>query len=153
MKTLIRIIISICLSANVAFAQSNNSHDGIIGTWLVQDGTGKVKIEKINGKFCGKLVWINNPTDKNGKSAVDSKNPDKGLQNRPLVGLKMLENFTYDSDNVWTEGTIYDPDGGKTYSCKITLKDNGKMEVRGYVGISLFGRTDTWTRVQDITMK
>ena len=153
MKTLFRILLSICLSANTSFAQSNNSHDGIIGTWLVQDGTGKVKIEKINGKFYGKLVWINNPTDKNGKPAVDSKNPDKALQNRPLVGLKMLENFTYDSDNVWTEGTIYDPDSGKTYSCKITLKNNGKMEVRGYVGISLFGRTDTWTRSQDITMK
>lgn len=151
MKALIRITISICLFANFSFAQSN-SHDGIIGTWLVQDGTGKVKIEKINGKFCGKLVWINNPTDKNGKPAVDSKNPDKALQNRRLVGMPMLMDFTYDSGNVWTDGSIYDPDSGKTYSCKITLKSNGKMEVRGYVGISLFGRTDTWTRSQDITM-
>ena len=153
MKALIRITISICLFANFAFAQNTNSHDGIIGTWLVQDGTGKVKIEKINGKFCGKLVWIKTPTDKSGKPVLDTKNPNTALQSRPQLGLPLLENFTYDSDNVWTDGTIYDPDSGKTYSCKITLKDNGKMEVRGYVGISLFGRTDTWTRAQDITMK
>jgi uncharacterized protein (DUF2147 family) len=107
----------------------------------------------VNGKYVGKLVWISTPTDKNGKPALDSKNPDANLQKRQLVGLTMLENFTYEGDNVWTDGSIYDPDSGKTYSCKITLKSNGKMEVRGYIGISLFGRTDTWTRSQDITMK
>ena len=153
MKTVIRIITLMCLYANFSLAQSSNSHDGIIGTWLVQDGSGKVKIEKINGKFSGKLVWIKQSTDKSGKPVLDSKNPDKSLQNRPQLGLPLLQNFIYDSDNVWTDGTIYDPDSGKTYSCKITLKNNGIMEVRGYVGISLFGRTDTWTRSQDISMK
>jgi uncharacterized protein (DUF2147 family) len=152
MKTLFTAIISICFFATGTSAQVMNTSDGITGTWLVQDGSGKVRIEKVNDKYCGKLVWIKNPTD-NGKPLVDSKNPDKNLQNRPQLGLPLLENFKYDGENTWTDGSIYDPESGKTYSCKITLKNNHSMEVRGYVGISLFGRTETWTRAQDITMK
>lgn len=153
MKTIIRLVLIIGVSVNVACSQNINSSDAIIGTWLVQDGTAKVKIEKSNGKFFGKLVWIKSLHDKGGQPLLDTKNPDKSLQSRPQLGLKLLENFAYDSDNVWTDGTIYDPDSGKTYSCKITMKNNETMEVRGYVGISLFGRTDTWKRSQDMTMK
>ena len=134
------------------FAQNGNNSAAITGTWLVQDGSAKIKIEKSNGKFIGKIVWLNPPNDKNGKPLLDSKNPDKSLQSRPLLGLCLLYDFVYDGDNLWSGGTIYDADSGKTYSCKITLKDNKTMEVRGYVGISLFGRTDTWTRSADVSM-
>ena len=153
MKTIIRLMILIGMLTNIAFAQSTNSSDAIVGTWLVQDGTAKVKIEKSNGKYSGKLVWIKSPNDKNGKPLLDTKNPDKSLQSRPQLGLRLLENFAYDNQNAWTDGSIYDPDSGKTYSCKITMKNSETMEVRGYVGISLFGRTDTWKRSQDVTMR
>ena len=151
MKKLITFSILLFIAFHVAMAQ-HNSTDAIVGTWLVQDGSAKVKIEKSNGKFCGKMVWIKNPNDKNGQPLRDSNNPDPSLRNRQQMGLTLLENFVYSEENLWTSGTIYDPDGGKVYSCKITMKDNQTIEVRGYVGISLFGRTDTWKRVQDITM-
>lgn len=137
---------------NNAHAQNTAKQDAVIGTWLVQDGSTKINIEKSNGKFIGKIVWLNPPLDKNGKPFMDTKNPDKTLQSHTLMGLLMLNNFSYDSDNLWTEGTIYDPDSGKTYSCKITMKDNKTIEVRGYVGISLFGRTETWKRSENISM-
>ncbi len=152
MKEFNMLVISIGLLANCAFSQPMSSPDAIVGTWLVQDGSAKVKIEKSNGKFTGKLVWIKAPNDKNGKPLLDTKNPAPSLRSRPQLGLKLLENFSYDGDKVWIDGTIYDPDSGKTYSCKITMKNSETMEVRGYVGISLFGRTDTWKRSQDITM-
>ncbi len=152
MKTFIKYVIIVCLLVNHAYAQ-HNTRDAIVGTWLVQDGSAKVKIEKAGGKYCGKMVWIKNPNDKNGRPLVDSKNPEPSMRNRPQMGLTLLENFSYDEENLWTDGTIYNPDDGKTYSCKITMKNNETIEVRGYVGISLFGKTETWKRSQDITMK
>ncbi len=152
MKTFFQYAVVICILFSTAFAQST-SPDAVTGTWTVADGSAKIKIEKTNGKYVGKMVWIKNPNDKAGKPLVDSNNPDASLKSRPQMGLPLLTGFVYDGSNVWNNGTIYDPDGGKTYSCKITMKNNETIEVRGYVGISLFGRTDTWKRAQDITMK
>ena len=137
--------------SQAGFVQSSGP-DHILGNWLSQDGSAKMKIEKSGGKNFGKMIWIKNTNHKNGRTLMDSIYPDKSLQSRPQLGLSLLSNFVYDGDHVWTDGTIYDPDSGKTYSCKITLKNNRKMEVRVYVGISLFGRTDTWQRVDDLSL-
>jgi uncharacterized protein (DUF2147 family) len=152
MKTLFMYAALICVLLNNSFAQKSNSPDALSGTWLVEDGTAKVKIEKAGEKYSGKIVWLKDPTETTGKPKLDTKNPDKSLQGRPILGLPLLKDFAYDEDNVWTDGTIYDPDGGKTYSCKITMKNNQSIEVRGYVGISLFGRTETWKRCENVTM-
>ena len=87
---------------------------------------------------------MKNPV-KDGKPKVDSKNPDKNKQSQPIIGLVILQNFTFD-DEEWEDGKIYDPESGKTYSSYIYLKDKNTLKVRGYVGVSLFGRTETWTR-------
>ena len=66
----------------------------------------------------------------------------------PLLNLQILKDFVYDAeDKEWEDGTIYDPKNGKTYSCYMTL-DGTKLNVRGYVGVSMIGRTSVWTRVQ-----
>ena len=52
-----------------------------------------------------------------------------------------------EEDDVWEEGTIYDPNNGTTYNCKMSLADDNKLEVRGFVGTAVFGRTDEWTRL------
>ena len=145
MKKIFFLSVLACIMINTSFAQTANSN-AIVGVWLVQDGSAKVKIDNVNGKFMGKIVWLKDPTDKTGKPVTDSKNPDKALRTRPQMGLSLLQNFIYSGDNVWNDGTIYDPDGGDTYSCKITFINNETIEVRGYVGISLFGRTETWKR-------
>jgi len=62
-----------------------------------------------------------------------------------LIGLTILKDFVFD-DNSWTGATIYDPRNGKTYSCKLSLKDNYTLNIRGYLGLSLFGRTESWTK-------
>jgi len=67
------------------------------------------------------------------------------LRNRPIIGLKILSGFEKEGDNKYVDGTIYDPKNGKTYSCKMTYK--GKtLDIRGYIGISLLGRTTVWER-------
>lgn len=126
------------------FAQSA---DAVVGKWLNKDKDAHIQIYKKGDKYFGKLVWLKNPNDESGKPKRDANNPKSNLKSRPIAGLELLQGFEYDGDGVWDDGTIYDPKSGKTYSCKLTLNGNNKLDVRGYIGLSLIGRTDTWTRV------
>ena len=63
--------------------------------------------------------------------------------------LNLFSGFEYAGDGRWKGGTIYDPNSGKTYRCVVTLVDANTLEVRGYVGVPLLGRTETWTRRKD----
>lgn len=140
------------LSIMFALAPNVNAQtaDEILGDWLNQEGTAKIHIFKANngkykGKYYGKIYWLKEPT-KNGKPKVDDQNPDVNKRNQEIVGLVILNDFTFDSDDKeWSNGTIYDPKNGKTYSCTIT-KSGDKLNVRGYVGISMIGRTAIWTK-------
>ena len=120
--------------------------DNILGKWINSSGEGQVLIYKKDNRFYGKLVWLKIP-DRDGKPKMDIHNPDHALQTRPELGLELLKDFTFDGTDVYENGTIYDPKSGKTYSCKMTLNGNS-LRIRGYVGISLFGRTEIWTRVK-----
>ena len=113
------IVIASLVSCNVF---SQNKADDIIGIWLT------------GGKEPAKI------------QIYKSGDPDKSKRNSPIIGLVMLTDFKFDGDDEWKGGDIYDPESGKTYSSFIYLKDNNTIRVRGYVGISLFGRTETWTR-------
>jgi len=66
----------------------------------------------------------------------------------PLKGYRLLKDFIYSGKNEWTEGTIYDPENGSTYSCLITMKDNNTLDIRGYIGLKALGRTDVWKRLE-----
>lgn len=139
------IILMAVLFASVSlYAQSA---DAIVGKWLNKDKDAHIQIYKNGNKYFGKLVWLKNPNDDNGKPKTDTKNPNDNLKSRPIWGLEILKNFTYD-DGTWEDGTIYDPKSGKTYSCKMTLEGNDNLNVRGYIGFSFIGRTDIWTRVK-----
>jgi uncharacterized protein (DUF2147 family) len=130
-------------------AEAQVKADDIVGTWLTHgDKPAKVQIYKAGGQYRGKIVFLQFPLE-NGKPMVDKNNPDKSRQGEPLLGLELLSGFVFDKDE-WKSGRIYDPESGKTYSCTISLKDPHSLKVRGYVGISLFGRTEVWTRVEGL---
>ncbi|MDX1453906.1 MAG: DUF2147 domain-containing protein [Gammaproteobacteria bacterium] len=123
--------------------------DRIVGLWVTDKGEGHVEIFKEQDGYAGRLVWIKEPffpedDPMAGEVRIDRENPDPELRDRPVEGLKIMQGFAYDGDDRWTDGTIYDPENGKTYRCKIWLTDDGHLKVRGYVGISLFGRTTEW---------
>lgn len=131
----------------VTVSCASYAQDAIERTWYNHEKTGKVKIFKAtDGKYYGKLVWLK-VAEENGKPRVDKNNPDAAHRNDPLMGMQLLKGFTKDDDRHFSGGTIYDPKNGKTYSCKITRNGN-TLDVRGYVGISLIGRTTTWTLVE-----
>ncbi|MGV3545470.1 MAG: DUF2147 domain-containing protein [Pedobacter sp.] len=136
-------IVLFVLSVQV-FAQKK---DDILGKWLNPSGEGQIEIYKRGDKFFGKLAWIKEPNDERGKPKTDEKNPTESLRNKPLLGLEILKNFVFD-DGKWIDGTIYDPKSGKTYSCKISLKDANQLSIRGFIGVSLIGRTEVFKRVK-----
>ncbi|KKX50671.1 DUF2147 domain-containing protein [Sphingobacterium sp. IITKGP-BTPF85] len=141
MKKMIMTLMLVFTSVLI-FAQS----DPIIGKWQNPSGEGRIEIYKKGEKYFGKLYWLKEPNDAQGKIKKDVKNPDKNLQSRQVQGLEILTNFSKDG-NVYQDGKIYDPKTGKTYSCKMTLQGTDKLDIRGYVGVSLFGRTESWKRV------
>jgi uncharacterized protein (DUF2147 family) len=121
--------------------------DDIVGVWKNGEGTGLIQISKGNdGKYYGKIVWLKVANNSDGTPRTDINNPDEKLRARSLRGLENLQGFKWVSDGIWEEGTIYDPKVGKTYSCTIKMPDWYTLEVRGYIGISAFGRTDVWKR-------
>lgn len=119
------------------------AQDQVIGKWWTPKKDGQIEVYKAGNKYSGKLIWGKNGTKK------DVNNPKEALRTRPLVGMDLFSNFTYKaSDQQWVDGKIYDPESGKTYSCKIWLTDDGKtMNVRGFIGFSLLGRTEKFTRL------
>lgn len=132
-----------------SFAKSQTlKGDEIQGTWLTGNNKAKIFIYKKDNKFYGKFVWLKEPTYADGTAKMDKKNPDVKKQTTPIMGMHLLNGFVFNKDK-WENGTIYDPENGKTYSCKITYRD-GKLDVRGFVGISMLGRTDTWFKTADI---
>ncbi len=123
------------------------STDEIKGYWLTQKKDSIVEVFSKEGELYGKVVWLKDINGEDGKPQTDFKNPDKSKQKDLIMGLEILKKFTSKGKNKWTGGTIYDPDNGKTYKCKMKIKDN-VLHIRGYVGIPLLGRTEIWTRAE-----
>ncbi len=133
----------------LSFTVKAQKADDIIGNWKNGEATGIIQIYKTKaGLYAGKLVWLKEPIDpETGKAKVDKRNPDKSKRTNPTLGLVNMWGFVFDEeDKEWINGTIYDPKKGKEYSCKAKMIDNNTLDVRGYIGISLIGRTDTWKR-------
>jgi len=123
--------------------------DACLGTWLTGSKKGHVQIYKQGDKYFGKIVWLKEPNDPaTGKPRTDAQNPDQQKSSRHLLGLVNLRDFKYEGNNTWEDGKIYDPENGKEYSCKIKLINANQLDVRGFIGVSLIGRTDSWVRVK-----
>ena len=136
----------------VSFAVAADG-DIILGLWNTAEEDCKIEIFKCGDTYCGRIAWLKEPLypaddemGMAGRPIVDRKNPNPDLRSRPLVGLQLMEGFTYTGKNVWEKGTIYSPQSGKTYKCKMTLVTPNQLEVRGFIGIPLLGGTSIWTR-------
>lgn len=121
--------------------------DAVVGVWKTGDGNAIVRIYKNGEKYQGKIVWLKEPNDpETGKPKLDKNNPTETLKNRPILGLVNTWGFKFIEKDLWDEGNIYDPKSGNTYSCTIKMTNANTLEVRGYIGVSLIGRTDVWTK-------
>lgn len=118
----------------------------VTGTWVsIDDETGVEKSEitlyESQGKLYGKVNRLLLPEDQ-GKLCVNCKGAEK---NKPIEGLVIVKGLSKDG-GTWTDGKIMDPANGKNYDCTISLENSNTLKVRGYLGFSFLGRTQTWKR-------
>jgi len=135
------------MAISMASFAADNEADELMGIWLNDEKDAHVKIYKCGEDYCGKIVWLKEP-EEDGAPKKDKHNPDESLQSRPVKGLDILTGFNFDSNKKWENGTIYNPRDGKTYSCYLKILDDGRLKVRGFVGISIIGKTNYWTRIE-----
>lgn len=140
MQTLARLT---CLTALLLAAVAGADESDIEGRWLSGDRSGWIEIRLLAGKPVGVAAGATNAEE---RARLDDHNPDPALRSRALLGITILHGFEYAGDRVWKGGTIYDPNSGNTYRSSMTLLDRNTLKVRGYIGLAMFGRSDTWTR-------
>lgn len=125
--------------------------DDILGVWLTDQGDSKVEVSKCGDAYCGKVVWLKEPTypadhELAGQPLMDRNNDDEAKQSRPIMGISILSGLQYDADeNKWVDGKVYSPRKGEEYDAEAYLED-GKLQVEG--SVMFFSKTVEWTRAQ-----
>lgn len=148
MKRLSQFAVAACLLLGSAVAWAAN--DTPVGTWRqIDDVTGKpksiIQITENNGKLEGKVLQVLLSDD--GPHPL-CKKCDGERKDQPIEGMVIMWGVHKD-DDVWDGGKILDPKNGKVYSVKLSLDEGGnKLDVHGYIGISLLGRSQVWERMQ-----
>jgi uncharacterized protein (DUF2147 family) len=146
---------SVLLAAAFAFAAGK---DDILGLWNTEKKDAKIKIYKCGTKYCGKIAWLKEAAYPAGSKEgvpgtpiLDHNNPNPELRKKPLIGSPILIDFVFADHDLWKNGKIYNADNGKRYSGRLTLISPDRLNVRGFIGISLIGGSTTWTRATDGT--
>lgn len=117
--------------------------DQVLGVWWSPEQKTKVKISKNGNIYYGRIIAVRPES----KDLLDIHHPDESLRSRQIMGLEILSGFKFDGDDTWEKGSIYDPENGKTYKCKMWFDKNDVLKIRGYIGFSLLGRTVEFTKV------
>jgi uncharacterized protein (DUF2147 family) len=127
-------------------AAGNAAPPGVQGYWLTANKSGIVEIFSCGEGICGKLAWFRIKPDDPNPEALDLKNPDPARRSQSLCSLVFMHGFKSTGPSDWEDGNIYDPESGNTYHGTIRLQPDGTLRLRGYIGISLIGRSEVWTR-------
>jgi len=143
LSVFVSLITILCLSSRMSNAQFKP--DDITGIWQTPEHLSEIQIYKNGDKYYGKIIWEKEPVDSSGKPKKDSKNPNPSLRNRLIHGLVIIQNLRFNGKE-WEGGKIYDPESGNDYRIIAELSDNNTLKVRGYIGISLIGRSSVWKR-------
>ena len=131
--------IAVCLYSAGIFALPVN--DSIIGQWYTEGCTAIFDFYRCDQEYKARMIPLKKP------DMIDSNNPVDSLKSRRLHGITAVYGLTYDSKKKqWGNGKVYNPENGKTYSCNCVLTKEGTLRFRGFLGVSLLGGSQTWTR-------
>lgn len=134
------LILALLLATPAAAAPS------VFGRWLVEDGRAVIEIEPCGEEACGRLVWMQNARETDGAPKRDANNPDPDARMRPLCGMRLVTGLRPAGDGSWKGGEIYSARDGRTYGFEIAPDGTDRLSARGYVGLSVLGRSQSWVR-------
>jgi uncharacterized protein (DUF2147 family) len=123
------------------------------GVWLTEARDAAVLIARCAGEedaltLCGRIVWLKDANDASGAPRVDTRNPDPSRRSRPICGLVVMRGLLPSGPDRWDDGSVYNPQDGRTYTGDMTLLTDRRLRVRAYLGIPFFGQTQIWTRAE-----
>ena len=127
------------------FAAGARASD-VDGIWEVEDGDAHVKIWVCEDGLCGDIVWLKEPSDREGWPRRDQGNEDPRLRDRPLLGVELLQGFRRTAANRWEGGLIYNPRDGQTYRVDVEILGADSLKIRGCQLI--FCGEELWRRVK-----
>ncbi len=116
------------------------------GVWLTEGKDAALTITNCGGQLCGRIIWLESATDRSGSLRLDQNNPDPAKQTQRVCGLVVISGLKPSGPDTW-DGSVYNPQDGQTYSGNITVLSDKALKVRAYIGLPIFGRSQTWTRV------
>ena len=148
MPRLLLIVSTVLLAlALPAVRASDDQAALILGNWLTEPRDGIIQISMAgDGSYQGKIVGGNDP------QRQDQHSPEPAGRSQLLLGQTIVQGMKYDGDGKWSGGTIYDPDSGRTYKCRVEQLDADRLQVRGFIGFALLGRSQVWTRYRSSSM-
>ena len=127
---------------------SADESNAVVGCWANPESI--LQVSRVGDGLSMSVVALLEPLYSDGEEfgpvgtpRRDHRNPDPGKRHVPIIGLELLSDYVFDSGK-W-HGRIYDPESGKTYASSMVLGKNGRLKMRGYIGLPMFGRTATFT--------
>lgn len=145
MKAVKVLLLTLMAMATMTTLRAQTSANAIVGTWESDQKDVRMEYFQDGDHYSARLLWGNKivETD-NVTSKKDAKNPDPGLRTRNIIGIVSLTGLRWDGKE-YADGKIYDPPSGKTYNCKAWMEGD-KLQLRGFLGLSMMGRTVSWHR-------
>ena len=134
------------VAAPVFAAAAEPDPSGLLGFWMAESNKIAVEIYPCEEHLCAKVVWVIKPYRNNGEFKRDRRNPDPALRDRGYCGIEVITGLKRKRDGYWRRGHLYYPKKGTTFDVDIKLTDVGRLELRAYLGIRLFGKSEIWTR-------
>lgn len=125
-----------------------------LGVWQTEGRDAHIELHPCAGGggvlICGRIVWLKTPNKPNGEPERDDNNPNPALRARPMLGLPLIAGLAPAPGRPgrWEGGTVYNPEDGRTYGAEIALLPDGRLRMRGYLGLPLLGGSQTWIRVR-----
>ena len=143
MKLLVSLLLCLLLMG-FGFSAWGNGKEAVLGLW--QDDRSVLLVAQEGKSLSMRIHAVKDPNYKAdeepgpaGSPRRDFKNPEAAMQNRPLLGLDLLVGYAWTGER-W-EGEIYDPESGNTYKSRMQVDEDGRLSMRGYLGVPMFGRT------------
>jgi uncharacterized protein (DUF2147 family) len=133
-----------------AFKNADSQADTITGKWMSTENNLEVEVFKSGNAYQARVVWFDDTDNPGRPMAVrqDTKNPDKTLRSRKIIGLPVMYGLMYNAeDKEWEDGRIYDPSTGKNWNANAWIDSGGLLRVRGYWHFSIFGQTMRFKKV------